>query len=63
MRAGDVNASKDIGTEIDIRFDYKLTDKVTGTLGYNYLFAGDFLSDTGSDEDIQFAFAQLLYEF
>jgi len=63
VRAGDVSASSDIGNELDITFNYKLTSKVTGTVGYSQLFAGDFLSDTGAGEDIKFGFVQVLYNF
>ena len=63
VRAGDANASSDIGREIDIAFSYSFTKRATGSLGYSQLFAGDFLSDTGADEDIQFAYAQILYNF
>lgn len=63
VRAGDANASSDIGNEIDLTFSYSFTKRATGSLGYSQFFAGDFLSDTGADEDIQFAFAQILYNF
>lgn len=63
VRVGDANASSDIGNEVDISFNYSLTEKVTSTIGFSQLFAGDFLSDTGTDEDIKFAFVQFLYNF
>ncbi len=63
VRAGDANASSDIGNEIDLTFNYNFTTRATGSLGYSQLFAGDFLSDTGADEDIKFAYAQILYNF
>ena len=59
VREGDANASSDIGNELDLTFNYNLTKQITGSLGYSQLFAGDFLSDTGADEDIKFAYAQL----
>ncbi len=63
VRAGDASASSDIGREIDLTLSYKLSNQVTGSLGYSQLFAGDFLSDTGADENAGFAYAQLLYNF
>lgn len=63
VRAGDPNASKNIGTEIDLTFSYKVTSLLTASVGFSRLFAGDFLSDTGNDEDIDFAYVQLLLNF
>ncbi len=63
VRAGDASASKDIGTEIDLTFSYKFNKQVGLAFGVSRLNAGDYLSDTGSDDDINFAFAQILYTF
>ncbi len=63
VRAGDITASKDIGNEIDLSFNYSFTPELSFAFGYSQLFAGDFLSDTGADEDIKFAFSQILYNF
>jgi len=63
VRAGDASASKDIGTEVDLTFSYKLNKKVGLAFGVSRLNAGDYLSDTGSDSDINFAYAQVLYTF
>ena len=63
VRAGDPNASRSIGTEIDLTFSYQLTSLLNGTVGVSRLFAGDFLADTGSDEDIDFAFLQMQFNF
>lgn len=63
VRAGDTNASSDIGNEIDLTFSYKFTTRLTGSLGYSHFFAGDFLADTGPDDDIDFAYAQIFFNF
>jgi hypothetical protein len=63
VRAGSESASKSIGTELDLTFSYKLTKKVGLAFGYSKLFAGDYLKDTGSGDDINFAYAQVLYTF
>ncbi len=63
VRAGDTNASSDIGNEIDLTFSYKFITRLTGSLGYSQLFAGDFLADTGPDDDIKFTYAQVLFNF
>lgn len=63
VRAGDASASKDIGTEVDLTFSYKLNKKVGLSFGVSRLNAGDYLSDTGSDDNINFAYAQVLYNF
>ena len=63
VRGLGVNASRDVGTELDLTFSYKLTKRTGLSFGLSRLNAGDFLSDTGSDEDINFAYAQLLFTF
>ncbi len=63
VRPADPNAAKTIGTELDFTFNYKFTPRVSTLVGFSYLFAGDFLEDTGSSENIRFFYTQLIFTF
>ncbi|MDT8398501.1 MAG: alginate export family protein [Pseudomonadales bacterium] len=63
VRPGDLRAGRNIGTELDITFNYRLSSRISMLFGYSYLFAGDFLKDTGSAEDIRFFYGQVQLTF
>lgn len=63
VREGDINASKELGTEVDLTFSYKIKKQVTTAVGFSRFNAGEFLTDTGSDETIHFGYLQILYNF
>ncbi len=63
VRAADPTASKQIGTELDFTFKYNFSSRLATLIGYSHLFAGDFLEDTGSSEDISFFYAQVQFTF
>lgn len=61
-RAGGVGEDE-IGTEIDLTAFYVINRNMNVLAGYSRVFAGDFISATGSDEDIDFAYLQWNFKF
>ena len=57
VRAAPANNNEDeVGQEIDITLKYTIDRNWTASLGVSRFFAGDFIGDTGSDDDINFAY-------
>ena len=47
-----------LGNEIDLTADYKVNDYINVGLGYSHFFAGDYLRETGADDDADFFYLQ-----
>ncbi|HBO97896.1 MAG TPA: hypothetical protein DE315_02120 [Candidatus Omnitrophica bacterium] len=52
-----------VGSEIDLLAKYQATKFMGIWAGYSHLFAGDFLSQTGADDDADFVYAQTTFNF
>ena len=52
-----------IGSEIDLLLNWQIDRHTAAYVGYSHFFAGDFLSDTGPDDDIDFVYAAVTYTF
>jgi len=63
LRATAGGASDEVGQELDIKAVYSVDRHLTLEAGYSHFFAGDYLSDTGADEDVDFYYLQALYRF
>ena len=63
VRAGADGTSKEIGQEIDLTVVYKVDGHLSFQGGYSHFFAGDFTSDTGSDDDVSWIYLQTVYKF
>jgi Alginate export len=63
VRKGSDGESKDVGSEIDLTVTYKISRETTAWAGYSHFFAGDFIEESGPDEDINFAYASIQYTF
>lgn len=63
VRGGGLGSDKEIGSEIDLTLKYKFDSHMLGLLGYSHFFAGDFIEESGSSEDMDFIYAQLQYTF
>lgn len=63
LRATAAGASDDVGQEIDITIKYMVDRHLTLQGGYSHFFAGDYFTDTGADEDIDWAYFQAVYKF
>jgi hypothetical protein len=63
IRLDPTASSKQVGVEVDITFKYEFLLGFDTLLGYSHFFAGDYLSETGADKDIDFGFIILAYTF
>lgn len=63
VRKGTDGESKDIGSEIDLTLTYKFSREFTAWAGYSHFFAGDFIAESGPDEDTDFAYVTVQYTF
>ncbi|MBL1215868.1 MAG: hypothetical protein D8M59_00050 [Planctomycetes bacterium] len=63
IRGGSATADSYVGTEIDLTAGYTFDHHLNLVGGYSHLFTGSFVSDTGSDDDVDFWFTQLQYTF
>ena len=61
-RSGGVDEDE-IGTEIDLTAFYVINRHMNVLAGYSRVFAGDFIEETGSDDDIDFAYLQWNLKF
>lgn len=52
-----------VGTEIDLRANYKPSDWFTVEVGYSHFFAGDYVSDTGQDDDADWGYLMTTITF
>lgn len=62
-RAGSLGTSKGVGSEIDLTFKYAFSKRAVCVLGYSHFFAGDFIEESGSSNDIDFAHLTLKLSF
>ncbi len=62
VRPGTAGGSE-VGQEIDLTVTYKVTEHLEAQAGVSYLVAGDFIKDSGPDDDITFGYLQLTYSF
>jgi len=63
VRPADPAASKDVGSELDLTINWKVSRSVLLNGGYSHFFAGDFIEETGADSDIDFAYVSAQYTF
>jgi len=63
IRTGGSGTDRFVGIELDWTFSWKATHNVSVLLGYSRFFAGDFLEDTGSSDDVDFWYAQLQFTY
>ena len=57
VRAGGLGVEDDVGAELDLTIKYKFDRHLTGLLGYSHFFAGDFIEESGTSDDIGFVYA------
>lgn len=63
IRRGFEGASAYVGSEVDLFFKYVFNQRWNVIGGYSHLFAGDFIAETGPDEDIDRVYAQVMFSF
>jgi hypothetical protein len=59
VRQSQPDGSKAVGSELDFLARYTFHPTLTGLLGYSRFFAGEFIEETGDDEDPQFFYLSL----
>ncbi len=62
-RAGGLGASRKIGDELDLTLKYKFSRHLVGLLGYSHFFTGEFIGESGANEDMDFVYTQFKYMF
>lgn len=62
VRAGTAGGSE-VGQEIDLTANFNVTDQLKAQAGVSYLIAGDFIENSGSDDNITFGYVQLTFSF
>ncbi len=63
FRAPGVGLSNEIGQEIDLLIKWQFDRHTEIHFGYNHLFAGKFIDQSGPSEDIDFAYVVLQFTF
>lgn len=63
LRADSGSDESYIGSEIDLLLTWQLDRHTQVYVGYSHFFAGDFIEETGADEDIDFFYAAIQYTF
>jgi hypothetical protein len=54
-------ASNYAGSELDVVVSWKARKELTFEMGYSHFFAGDYLGDTGTKDDADFAYVQATF--
>ncbi len=63
VRPGAAGSDREVGTEIDLTAKVPVTRHWTVIGGYSHLFAGDFIAESGSNDDIDFGYLTLQFIF
>jgi hypothetical protein len=63
VRAGTGSNALEVGQEIDFTAQYRLNRNSVVEAGYSHFFAGSFIEDTGTSEDMDWVYAQISYVF
>jgi Alginate export len=63
LRAGDPNASREVGDEIDLSFAYRFDAHLQLGGGWAHFFPGHFLEQTGPSRDLDFAYLLAQFTF
>ncbi len=63
LRPGAASSDRYVGVELDFTIKYAFDRHLSALLGYSHFFAGDFIRDSGADDDIDFVYLQSQYTF
>lgn len=63
VRGGAPGTSKEVGTEVDFVANYKFNAHFDVEFGYSHFFPGNFITQTGPDQDIDFFYVQTQFYF
>jgi hypothetical protein len=62
-RAGSAGTSREVGVELDLTVKQPLSRHTVVVAGYSHFFAGDFIDESGSGDDIDFVYTTLQHTF
>ena len=62
MRPGN-GSDSEVGSEVDLTALIKMNKHTNILLGYSHFFPGTFIDKTGPDEDIDFVYTQVGFDF
>lgn len=63
VRAGALATSREVGQEFDITATWKVDHHLEIEGGYAHFFAGDFISDSGPGDDMDWVYVQATFKF
>ena len=63
LRASDGSTARGIGGEVDVQVNWQLNHYFSAYTGYCHFFHGPFISDTGPNRDIDFAYTAVTFTF
>ena len=63
LRSSGGSNARGIGGEMDLQMNWQLDRHISAYAGYAHFFHGAFISDTGPDHDIDFAYTALTFTF
>jgi hypothetical protein len=52
-----------VGNELDVLLNWQFDRHLLGYIGYSHVFAGEFIEDTGPNNDIDFIYAAMVFTF
>lgn len=61
VRAGNLGSDNEIGTELDLTLKRAFGRHLTVLVGYSHLFAGNFIEESGPDEDTDLGYLSFQY--
>jgi hypothetical protein len=63
VRSGASGSSRELGGEIDVTIKYSFNRHLLAVGGYSHFFAGEFIEQSGPDDDIDFVYVMMIYTF
>ncbi len=62
VRAANPNAGRQLGEELDLTMNVKVTAELDVLVGYSHFFTGPYIQDTGSNDDANFFYVQTTFK-
>lgn len=63
LRFDPTASSKHVGVEVDLTFKYVFVRGFDTLIGYSHFFPGNYVSETGPDDNVDFFYLSLQYSF
>jgi alginate export protein len=63
VRAANGSNAYSVGSELDLELDWQMDSHTGAYVGYAHFFAGQFIKETGPDNDIDFFYAAITFTF